>query len=172
MTVEHAGVSGRRVHRWGLIAAAVLLIASAAVLTTLYITQYRADRQTGPAAQEAVVAAASNATTALLSYAPETIDSDLEAARSMMTGEFATYYGKFTADVVAPAARDRGVQAQAHVIDSALMELHRDQAKVLVFLKQQTASRERPEPAVTANSVVVTVSKVGDSWLVSAFDPV
>ncbi|MGQ9409620.1 hypothetical protein [Mycolicibacterium gilvum] len=77
-----------------------------------------------------------------------------------MTGEFATYYGGFTSEVVAPAARDRGVKAQAHVIDSALMDIQPDQAKVLVFLKQETASRERPEAAVTASSVAVTVTKV------------
>jgi Mce-associated membrane protein len=157
--------------RWRLLAVSVL-IASAAVLTTLYLTQYRVDRQTGAAAEEAAVAAASSATAALLSYAPETIGTDLSTAQSLMTGDFSTYYGKFTAEVVAPAVRDRGVKAQAHVIDSALMELQPDQAKVLVFLKQETASHERPEPAVTASSVVVTVTKVDGAWLISAFDPV
>lgn len=149
-----------------------LLIASAVVLSTLYVTQYRVDRQTGPAAEAEVVEAASDATASLLSYAPETIDTDLSTAQSLMTGEFATYYGKFTAYVVAPAVRDRGVKATARVIDSALMELKPDQAKVLVFLNQETVSRERPEPAVTASSVVVTVTKVENNWLISAFDPV
>ncbi|QZT64748.1 hypothetical protein [Mycolicibacterium austroafricanum] len=175
MTIDEATGSRRVVAalaRWRILAVSVLLIASTAGLTTLYLTQYRVDRQTGAAAQDATVAAASSATAELLSYAPDTIDDDLAAAGSLTTGEFATYYGKFTAEVVAPAARDRGVKAQAHVIDSALLELQPDQAKVLVFLKQETASRERPEPAVTASSVVVTVTKVGGDWLVSAFDPV
>ena len=158
--------------RWRLVAVPSLLITACAMLATLYVTQYRVDSQTDSAAEQAAVAAASSATAALLSYTPETIDTDLATARSLMTGEFATYYGGFTAEVVAPAARDRGVKAQAHVIDSALMELRPDQAKVLVFLKQQTASRERPEATVTASSVAVTVTRVDGEWLASAFDPV
>ncbi|KWX66306.1 hypothetical protein [Mycobacterium sp. NAZ190054] len=158
--------------RWRSMVVAVLVIASAAVLLTLYVTQYRVDRQTGPAAEESAVEAASSASAALLSYAPETIDADLSTAHSLMTGEFATYYGKFTADVVAPAARERGVKARAHVVDSALMELQPDQAKVLVFLNQETVSRERPEPSLTASSVVVTMTKVDGRWLVSSFEPV
>ncbi|MGE2734696.1 hypothetical protein [Mycolicibacterium vaccae] len=158
--------------RWRLLSVVVLLIASAAILLTVYLTQYRVDQQTGAAAEQAAVAAASDATVSLLSYAPESIDADLEAARQVMTGEFATYYGKFTSDIVGPAARDRGVKASAHVIDAAAMELRPDRAKVLVFLKQETVSKERPQPALTAGSVVVSLDKVDGTWLVSAFDPV
>lgn len=168
MTVDDV----RPVSRWRALIVTVLVIVSGAILATLYVTQYRVDSQTDGAAGEAAVAAASSATATLLTYAPETIDADLASARELMTGEFATYYGGFTAEVVAPAAREKGVKAEAAVIDSALMELHPDRAKVLVFLKQQTASRERPEAAVTASSVAVTVTKVDGKWLVSAFDPV
>ncbi len=158
--------------RWRLLVVSALLIVSATVLATLYVTQYRVDRQTDPAAEDAVVQAVSEATESLLSYGPDTIDTDLSTTRSLTTGEFATYYGKFTEDVVAPAARERGVEAQARVIDSALMELHPDQAKVLVFLNQATTSRERPQPAVTASSVIVSATKVEGHWRISALDPV
>lgn len=158
--------------RWRAVGIAVLLVVSATVLAVVYFTQYRVDQQTGAAAEQAAVKAASEATVALLSYAPESIDEDLDAAQKVMTGEFATYYGKFTADVVGPAARDRGVQATARVVDAAAMDLDPDRAKVLVFLTQETVSRERPEPALTASSVVVTLDKIEGTWLVSAFDPV
>lgn len=151
---------------------AVLLVASAAVLVTVYLTQYRPDRQSGAAAQQAAVAAASEATVSLLSYAPETIDEDLAAAQSVMTGEFATYYGRFTADIVGPAARDRGVKTSARVVDAAAMETHHDRARVLVFVEQETVSKDRPEPAPSASSVIVSLAKVEGAWLVSAFDPV
>ncbi|MGE2834717.1 hypothetical protein [Mycobacterium sp. SMC-4] len=162
-------MSTTRWRAWGI---AVLLAASAAILVTVYLTQTRVDRQTDASAEQAVVTAASDATAALLSYAPETIDEDLSAAQSVMTGEFATYYGKFTADIVGPAARDRGVKARAEVVDAAAMEIQPDRAKVLVFLKQQTLSKDRPEPALTASSVIVSMTKIDDRWLVSAFDPV
>lgn len=158
--------------RWRAWSIGVLLAASAAILATVYLTQYRVDRQTDAGAEQAVVTAASDATVALLSYAPESIDQDLSAAQSVMTGDFATYYGKFTADIVGPAARDRGVKASAEVVDAAAMEIRPDRAKVLVLIKQQTVSKDRPEPALTASSVIVSMTKTNDAWLVSAFDPV
>ncbi|MEZ0341095.1 hypothetical protein ACAG25_14030 [Mycobacterium sp. pV006] len=162
----------RKLLSWAPLLVAVLVIASAAALVWVYVTQYRVDRQTDAAAQKVAVSVASEAAVTLLSYTPETIDADLAAARQVMTGEFATYYGKFTADIVGPAARDRGVKADAEVVEAAAMDVDPDRAKVLVFLTQQTVSTERPEPALTASSVVVTLSKVDGTWLVSAFDPV
>ncbi|MEC9323294.1 MAG: hypothetical protein VYB90_05625 [Actinomycetota bacterium] len=150
----------------------VVLVGSAAVLTTVYLTQYQVMRQTGAAVEQAAVAAASSGTVALLSYAPDTIDADLATAKSQMTGEFLTYYGKFTTDVVAPAVRDRGVKASARAVDAAVMEIRPTEAKVLVFLDQETVSRDRPEPAYTASSVIVSLAKVDGEWLISAFDPV
>lgn len=158
--------------RWRWVLVLVLLVGSAAVLTTVYLTQYLVDRQTGAAAEQAAVAGASSGTVALLSYAPETIDADLATAKSQMTGDFLTYYGKFTTDVVAPAVRDRGVKASARVVSAALMEINPTDAKVLVFLNQETVSRDRPEPAFTASSVIVSLAKIDGKWLISAFDPV
>lgn len=52
------------------------------------------------------------------------------------------------------------------------MEIRPDSAKVLVFLNQETSSKERPDPSLTASSVVVSLTKVDGNWLISAFDPV
>lgn len=158
--------------RWKGIALTVLALAAGTLASVLYVTDYRPSRQTDPAAQQVVTDAAATATVALLSYSPETLDRDLERARTLMTGEFLTYYGKFSAEVVAPAVRDKGIRAGAQVLNSALMEMQPDTAKVLVFLNQETASRDRPEPALTASSVVVTLSKVDGHWLIAALDPV
>ena len=142
------------------IAVLTAVAAAAAFLATVYLVDYRADQQTNAAGRAEAIDAASAGTAALLSYAPETIESDLETSRSLMTGEFLTYYSKFTADVVAPAVRKRGVTANAHVARAALMDLHPDRAKVLLFLNQETSSRDRPEPAPTASSVIVSMTKV------------
>lgn len=149
------------------------VLAVAAVATTaLYVIAYRPVQETDDAASEAAVRAASSATVALLSYAPETLDQDMERARTLMSGEFLNYYGKFTADVVAPAVRTKGIKATAQVVNAGLMEIRPNDAKVLVFLNQETVSRERPEPAFTASTVVVSLAKVDAQWRISAFDPV
>lgn len=158
--------------RWRVIVVAGLLVSSAVLVTVLYLTQYRLDRQTDDAAVDEVVAAASTGTVALLSYGPGTLDADLAAARSKMTGDFLTYYGKFTSDVVAAAVQEKGITATARVARAGMMEIHPDSAKVLVFLNQETSSKERPDPSLTASSVAVSLTKVDGNWLISAFDPV
>jgi len=158
--------------RWKGITLTVLVLAAAALATVLYVGDYRPARHTDPAAQQMVLDAASAATVAVLSYAPETLDRDLERARTLMAGDFLTYYGKFSAEVVAPAVRDKGIKANAQVLNSGLTEMTPTTAKVLMFLNQETVSRDRPEPALTASTVVVTLDKVDGNWLIAALDPV
>ncbi len=167
-----ATVRARLIAHWKGLSLTVLVLTAAVIAATVYAIGFRPAQQTDAAAQQAAIEAASAASVALLSYAPDTLDRDLEQARSSMTGEFRTYYGKFTDEVVAPAVRDRGVTARAEVLDAALMEMYPDSAKVLVFLDQQTSSRDRPEPSSSASSVVVTLAKSDGSWLISALDPV
>jgi Mce-associated membrane protein len=162
----------RVMSRWRLIVVGVLLVALAGLAAGLYFTQYRPDLQTDDAAATAVTAAASQGTVALLSYAPESLDRDLAAAKSHLTGDFLTYYSKFTDQIVAPAAKQKAVKTTASVVQAAVSELHPDSAKVLVFLNQTTMSNERPEPSETASSVVVSLTKSNGTWLISAFDPV
>lgn len=150
-----------------------LILAVAALLATVvYVTTYRPIQQSGDVAGDAAVRAASSATVALLSYTPETLDQDIERSRGLMSGDFLTYYSKFTSDVVAPAVRTKGIKAAAQVVNAGLMEIRSNDAKVLVFLNQETVSRDRPEPALTASSVVVSLAKIDAKWLISALDPV
>lgn len=158
--------------RWPAIAVVTLLVASAVLATVLYLTQHRVDRQTDAAVAAEVVRAASAATTSLLSYTPDNLDGDLATAKSHLTGDFLAYYTDFADQVVAPAVRDKAVTADVSVVRAAVSELHPDSAKVLVFLNQVTTSRDRPDPAQTASSVMVGMTKVNGAWLISAFDPV
>jgi Mce-associated membrane protein len=157
---------------WRLITVVVSLVVAAGVAAGLYSTQYRPDRETDDAAAKAVIAAASEGTTSLLSYAPDSLDRDLATAKSHLTGDFLTYYSKFTEQIVAPAAKQKAVNTTASVVRAAVSELHPDSAKVVVFLNQTTTSKDRPDPTQTASSVVVSLIKVNGNWLISAFDPV
>jgi len=158
---------------WRLILVGVLLVVSAGLAAGLYCTQYRPDQQTNDAAAKAAaVGAASQGTVALLSYAPDSLDRDLAAAKSHLTGDFLTYYSKFTDQIVAPAAKQKAIKTTASVVRAAVSELHPDSAKVLVFLNQTTTSNDRPDPVQTASSVVVSLSNTNGTWLISAFEPV
>jgi Mce-associated membrane protein len=51
-------------------------------------------------------------------------------------------------------------------------ELHPDSAVVLVFINQNTTSKENPDGAFAASAVKVGMKKIDGAWLISAFDPV
>jgi Mce-associated membrane protein len=158
--------------RWRVIVAAVAVTASVAVAGFLYLTQYRMDLATDDAATTGAVQAATDGTVAVLTYKPETIDADLAAAQSHLTGEFLTYYTEFSEEILKPAAKDRAVTTEAAVVGAADTEIGPGSATVLVFVNQSTVSRDRPEAAQSASSVLVSLNKVDGRWLISAFEPV
>lgn len=151
---------------------ALLFVASTALAAGLLYFQYRPDRATDAAAAKAAITAASEGTVAILSYSPDTFEHDFSSAKSRLTGDFLSYYSQFTQEIVGPAAKQKSVKTSAVVVRAAASELHPDSAVVLVFINQSTSSADRPEPALSSSSVLVTVTKAGDKWLISSFNPV
>ncbi|MEU1982921.1 twin-arginine translocation pathway signal [Nocardia sp. NPDC019395] len=149
----------------------LVAVVAVAVAASLLIFQYRPDSR-GDAAKNEILSAATEGTVALLSYSPETLDQDFAAAKSRMTGDFLNYYTQFTEKVIAPAAKEKSVKTSATIVRSAVAESHPDSAVALLFINQTTTSAEKPDPAMAASSVRVSLSKVEDSWLISSFDPV
>jgi Mce-associated membrane protein len=158
--------------RVGVILLAAALIASAGVAAWLYFEQYRPDQATDAAASNVALDAAKNGTIALLSYSPETLDRDFAAAKSHLTGDFLSYYTQFTEQIVTPAAKQKSVKTTAAVVRAAVSELHPDSAVVLVFINQNTVSKENPDGSFAASAVKVGLKKINDTWLIGSFDPV
>lgn len=165
-----AAGSGRR---RALVASALgLLLGSAVAAGSVYWWLYRPDQLTNEAAQQRVIAAAKEGIESALSYSPENLDNDLATAKSHMTGKFLDYYSDFTKNVVTPAAREKGVKTEANVARAAVSDMRPDKADVLVFVNQVTTSRSRPTPALATSTVLVTMVKTDDRWLISEFNPV
>ncbi|MEZ0367058.1 hypothetical protein ACAG26_25605 [Mycobacterium sp. pUA109] len=148
-----------------------LLLASAGLTAWLYFGWYRTDQRTDEAVAQAAVRAASDGMVAILSFSPETVDADVNAAKSHLTGDFLSSYDDYTRKIIAPAAKDKSVQITAAVVGAAVAELAPDSATVLVFVNQTTTSKDKPGPSVAASSVLVNLAKVGDTWLISKFEP-
>ena len=176
---QSAESDGRVRRSWrnkaGLIGAVVLtvaLLASAGAAAWLYFGQYRTDRQVNDAAATVALDAAKTGTVAMLSYSPESLDKDFANAKSHLTGDFLSYYTNFTQQVVTPAAKQKAVKTSAAVVRAAVAELHPDSAMVLVFINQNTTSKENPDGAFAASAVKVGMKKINGAWLISSFDPV
>ncbi|HYB83074.1 MAG TPA: hypothetical protein VED43_15855 [Mycobacterium sp.] len=150
----------------------LLLLISGGVATWLYFKRYQPNQQTDPSVARAVVNAASDGTVALLSYSPESLDKDFAAAKSHLSGDFLSYYNQFTEQIVAPAAKQKSLKTTAQVVGAAVSELHPNSAVVLVFVDQSTTSKDRPDPAMAASSVLVSMTRVNGNWLITKFEPV
>ena len=117
------------------------------------------------------VQAAIDGTVALLSYRPDTVEKDLEAAKSRLTGTFLDAYTSLTHDVVIPGAKQKQISAVATVPAAASTSATATHAVVLLFV-DQTVIVGKEAPTNTASSVRVTLDKVDGRWLISQFDPV
>ena len=149
----------------------LLVVVSLGLLGGLLYFWYLPDRDTDAAAAKSAITAASDGTVAVLSYSPDTLDRDFASAKSHLTGDFLSYYGQFTQQIVGPASKVKGVKTTAVVLRAALSEFHPDSAVVLLFVNQTSQSKDRPEPAMTSSSVLVTMTKADGKWLISSFNP-
>lgn len=156
-----------RVIAYGLLPGLAMLLASG----TGYLKWQDGSLCDAPAARTASVQAATESTMALLSYRPETVQQDLEAARGRLTGTFLNAYTQLTHDVVIPGAKQKQISAVATVPGTASLSTSADHAVVLLFVNQ-TITVGQDAPTSTASSVRVTLDKIEGRWLISQFDPV
>lgn len=156
-----------RVVAFGVLPALVLLLAAAAAF--LYWQDQSARRS--ETARNESVQVAKDSTIRMLSYKPDTVEQDLASARDLLTGTFRDSYTQLTNDVVIPGAKQKGISAVANVPAVASVSADPAHAVALVFVNQTVIIGDSP-PTSTNSSVKVTLDKVGDRWLISAFDPI
>jgi len=157
--------------RWRSIVATTLVVAAVGVAAGVYFILYRPDQRVDDAAAHRAIQAASDGAVAVLSYSYDHLNRDFDNAKSHLTGDFLTYYKKFSDNAVAPTAQQGQLTASAKVIRAAISDLHPDSAIVLVFVDQTTGSVQKKDPEKTRSSVLVTLTKVNGSWLIAKFDP-
>jgi Mce-associated membrane protein len=161
------GVNWTRVLAYGVLPTLAFIMAMLAG----YLKWVDSSARSAEAAGIESVQVARDATVALLSYKPDTVEQDLTAARDRLTGVFRDSYTQLTNDVVIPGSKQQQITAVATVPAAASVSADRNRAVVLVFVNQ-TTTIGTDRPTDTASSVRVTLDKVGDRWLVSGFDPV
>lgn len=156
---------------WRALALATLVALAVGLAAAVYFFEYRPDQQTDQAARRAAQDAATEGAVAVLSYSPESLDQDIAAAKSHLTGEFLSYYTNFTQQVMASAAREQQIKTTANVVQSAVEDMRPNSAVVLVFVNKYSASKAQPAPVPSPATVRVTLSNVDGSWLISQFEP-
>ncbi|MCV7220297.1 hypothetical protein H7I95_05090 [Mycolicibacterium elephantis] len=117
------------------------------------------------------VSAATEATTAMLSYRADHAAEDLSKASERMTGEFRDEFIKLINEVVIPGAKEKRISAVATVPAAAAVSASADRAEVLVYINQTTTVGDEP-PTESTSSARVEMEKVGNRWLIADFEPI
>ncbi|MDV7195669.1 hypothetical protein R4419_35965, partial [Mycolicibacterium fortuitum] len=167
---EHPTSTSRRSVMWltyGIIPVLIVGLAACAG----YLLWKDSSLRAAQAASVSAVPAATDSTIKMLSYKPDTVQKDLEAAREGLTGAFKDSYNALTHDVVIPGAQQKQISAVATVPAASVVSATAKRAVVMVFVNQTTIVGADP-PTATASTVRVTMDKVGDRWLVSDFTPI
>lgn len=169
----NVGVKQRRRINWASLVVYFILPVTAVVLAAGvgYLRWQTSNLQQSRVAEHDSVRVATEGTVALLSYRPETVDKDLEAAQSRLTGQFSDTYAALIHDVVIPGAKEQKISAAATVPAAASVSTSADRAVVLLFVNQ-TVTVGEDAPTSTASSVRVSLEKSAGRWLISQFDPV
>src|ERR1700736_4298161 len=159
---DHEPKTAKRRIQWskaiayGLLPGLVFLLASAAG----YLKWQDGTAREAQAARVGSVQPATDSTVALLSSRPDTVETDLDAAKSRLTGTFLDAYTKLTHDLVIPGAKQKQISAVATVPAAASTTATANHAVVLLFVNQ-TIIVGQDAPTNTASSVRVTLDNVG-----------
>ena len=171
-TVAETAVSLKRAGRtrffvFRVLPALVLLLGAGAGILQWQDSSHRAVEN----ARVDSVAAARDATVAILSYKADSVEQDLRSATDRLTGTFLDSYTDLINKVVIPGAREKKITSVAQVSAAASVSATAQHAVALVFV-DQTITTEGGAPSRTASSVRVTLDMADDRWLVSGFDPI
>lgn len=162
----------RRVSRSSVLAFGVLpALALLLTLAAAFLKWQDSSTREADIARIESVRTARDSTIAMLSYRPDTVDQQLGAARNLLTGSFSDSYNALVHDVVIPGSKQKQISAVATVPAVASVSASPNHAVALVFVNQ-TVIVGNSAPTDTASTVRVTLDKLGNRWLISAFDPV
>jgi Mce-associated membrane protein len=150
----------------------VAVVGSVLLVAGLAYFVWWPDRQTDEADKRSAITAASEGTAAVYTYASNTVDRDIAAAKSHLTGDFLAQYEHEASTAVAAVARQKPMKTSGAVVGAAVSRLSPDSADVLIFLNQTTTAVGDPGPSMSAGSLMVSLSKVDGKWLISAMKPV
>ena len=150
-----------------LVLAVLCLPLTAAVVVLLLREQDAIDAQH---ARAEAMAAAVGAASDVLSYDYRTLDRDVARAQGDATGLFARQYRQTAESLKQQAAKNRAI-VEATPSMPGVVSATADEVVVLVFVDQasvrQIAGAKTPTTRIDQSRVRMTMTRVGDKWLVS-----
>lgn len=108
----------------------------------------------------------------LLSYDAATLRRDVAEVEQLADGSFAREFGDLLRGRAGRVIRELAAVSSAQAVEVGTVETAADEARLLVFVRQATTSRDHPAPRVDLSAVEVTVTRVGDGWRIRTLEKV
>ncbi|KQY33502.1 MULTISPECIES: hypothetical protein [Nocardia] len=115
---------------------------------------------------------ASRTVSAMFTYEPATVDTELPRAADNLTESFRAEYLKLIEQAIAPGAKEKQLTVKATTQAEGVVSADPEKAVVLLYLNQLTTSKDSPEGATSGSRVRVSLDKADNRWLVSQVTPV
>ncbi|WKG10088.1 h domain protein [Nocardia sp. PE-7] len=146
----------------GLIAALVLGVSGYHLWQQDKTEQARADAMT----------TASRTVSAMFTYEPATVDTELPRAADNLTESFRAEYLTLIQQAIAPGAKEKQLTVKATTQAEGIVSADPEKAVVLLYLNQLTTSKDSPEGTTSGSRVRVSLDKADNRWLVAQVTPV
>jgi Mce-associated membrane protein len=119
-----------------------------------------------PEAKRAAMMAATSATERVLSYDAATLDEDVKASSALLAGEMEDQYATTMKAISDKTAENQAV-VQASVVSVSTISATEHDAKLLLFVNQQTEGKHLDQPRIDLNRVVVTIHRDQGDWKIT-----
>ncbi|MFF5031650.1 hypothetical protein [Nocardia salmonicida] len=115
---------------------------------------------------------ASRTVSAMFTYEPATVDTELPRAADNLTESFRAEYLKLIEQAIAPGAKEKQLTVKATTQAEAVVSADAEKAVILLYLNQLTTSKDAPDGTTSGSRVRVSLDKADNRWLVSQVTPV
>lgn len=144
----------------------VLVAVTLAVACVILVTRLSsAERYDDQAAKEAL-RVAPGYVEQVISYDYRTLETDIRDARKNLTGKFLGEYDRSMTKVTPTLVGQQAIQ-EAKAAKAGVQEASSAEVSVLVFSQRLTTKAGSEDPKVYQDRILVTLTKVGDRWLIS-----
>jgi len=148
--------------------ALALVLALAALVTSLVIWRAAGERRTTALNQAAASSAAAADLEKMLGYDYKRFDQHTQQVSTLLSGPFRSEFVRAATTLVKPLAVQNKAMVVAKVSKVSVMSTPgQADVKILAFVDQSTTSVKLQRPQIDQNRVILTMSQVDGRWLVS-----
>ncbi|MEV2218542.1 hypothetical protein AB0E01_01525 [Nocardia vinacea] len=122
------------------------------------------DRDEVDAAARQAATTAQNYAITLTSIDSQHIDQNFAAVLSGATGEFKDTYTRSSNQLKMLLVQNNAV-SKGKVVGSSIKSATKDRVEVMLFIDQEVTNSVSPDPRIDRSRMVMTMERVGDSWL-------